>query len=286
MAVTPTFGIVIPTHNEEHNLARLLKSITSQTYTSYSVTVVDQGSTDKTADIAREYGCTFIEIPRPKFYTAPSRSRNIGASLAAGELLLHLDADMELGSSDFLARLRALVDADHQAVVIRELDVASGFWAECKALERSCYWGTTMVAARAVTRELFTRVGGYNEAISSGEDFYVTRLYERETRVGSDQTLLLRHYIGQPSLKTLLRKKFIYGKTADAYIARAQDIGAASASSIIWTSMRAYLKNWKVLGRQPVHCLGIFALRAMELLAVSLGRLNANYQGSDPDTSG
>src|ERR1700738_5084457 len=105
MNAAPTFAIVIPTRNEEHNIERLLASIRAQTCTSYGIVLVDQSSTDRTTEIARTYGCTIVDISRPTYYSPPARSRNIGANSISGEILLHLDADMELGFPDFLRQL-------------------------------------------------------------------------------------------------------------------------------------------------------------------------------------
>jgi glycosyltransferase involved in cell wall biosynthesis len=281
----PTFAIVIPTYNEESSIERLLKSIRRQTEANYSIAVVDQSSQDRTAEIAKSYGCTVIDIPRPHFYTPPARSRNLGAQAIEGKILLHLDADMELDSPNFLKKLETLIDPGHRAVVIHESDVASGFWATCKALERRCYRETEMGAARAVTRELFLRVGGYDEDISSGEDFFITRLYERETQVASDQSLSLRHHVGRPTLGSLLRKKFAYGRTSKIYLLKARKIGARSAASIVRSSLRAYLRNWRLLGEQPAHYVCILPLRAMELLAVRLGMCFGPRAGESPNTS-
>lgn len=271
MSEFATFAVVIPTYNEEHNIERLIRSILVQKDSTYSIVVVDQCSSDRTVQIARSYECDIIEIPRPRFYSPPAQSRNLGARSSEGRILLHLDADMELGSPDFLRRLETLIDSSHSAAVIYESDVASGFWARCKALERFCYRGTEMEAARAVTRELFMKVGGYDEAISSGEDFFITRLFEQHTQVARDETLMLRHYVGRGSLQSMLRKKFAYGRTANTYLAKAREVGAKSGPSIAWSSLRAYLRSWRLLTQQPAHYLFIFPLRVMELVAVWLG---------------
>jgi|ERR1700693_3826143 len=267
----PTFAIVIPTYNEERNIERLLHSIQSQRGSTYSIALVDQSSKDRTVEIAGSFGCTVIQIPSSRFYSPPARSRNLGAKAIDGRILLHLDADMELDSPDFLNQLESKMDIDHRAVIIHEQDVASGFWATCKALERSCYRGTEMEAARAVTRDLFTKVGGYDEDISSGEDFYITRLYELETEVARDHSLHLRHYLGTYTLLSLVRKKFAYGRTAKTYLVKAKSTGAHSAGSIVRSSMRAYIRSWRLLGTQPVHYLAIFPLRAVEFAVVHLG---------------
>jgi glycosyltransferase involved in cell wall biosynthesis len=266
-----TYGIVIPTFNEERNLARLLASIRAQSGSSYSVVVVDQGSTDRTVEIAKSFGCTVISEQRAHFYTPPARSRNRGAQSVTADLLLHLDADMELASPRFLHDAAAAINSEHQALIIEERDIASGFLARCKALERSCYRATRLEAARLATRALFEAIGGYDDDISTGEDQYVTRLYELATNVARAKTLVVNHHTGPYSLRRLLAKKFSYGRTARTYLRKAADIRANSAASIAWISVAAYLANWRLGLQHPVLYLAIFPVRAMELAAVCAG---------------
>ncbi len=277
MTEQEVFGIVIPTYNSERHIGRLLESIRVQDHVSYSVTVVDAGSNDKTVQIARSYHARIIEVSRPEKYTPwithplPAYSRNLGARSTSSRILLHLDSDMELIATDVLTRLEALIDPGHQAAVIHEIDIAEGFWPSCKALERSCYRNTEAEAARAVTRELFELVGGYDQAVSSGEDFLITSQYDRQTRVVRDHDLFVRHHAGRYSLRSHLGKKFVYGRTAKAYLGRAREAGARSSSAIALDSMRAYLRNWRLMFRHPVKFICVIPLRVMEFLAIRLG---------------
>lgn len=270
-AESPLVAIIVPTHNAEHHLPRLLRSIQAQSYHAYAVVVVDQESSDRTVEIAELNHCKAIRLDRPPFYSPPGRSRNVGARALGGDVLLHLDADMELPTTDFLADLIRLFDDRHRAVIIHERDIAVGFWSKCKALERSCYEGTGMEAARAVTRELFTLVGGYDEDVASGEDFFITRLYEQHTSLASDASIVVFHHTGAQSLRAMLRKKYSYGRTANIYLAKAPTIGARSAKAIASASLAAYIANWRLLLSHPFEYLGIFPLRAMELIAVWCG---------------
>jgi arabinofuranan 3-O-arabinosyltransferase len=280
-----TVGIVIPTYNAVGNIDRLLGSIAIQSEVSFTVVVVDQGSRDGTVEIALASGCQVVTLPEPDFYSPPARSRNVGAKSVHGEILLHLDSDMELPAPDFLQRLVGLVAEGNRAIVIHELDVAEGFWARCKSLERSCYRNTNMETARAVTRELFDLVGGYDSDVSSGEDFLITSLYRKQTRIASDEMLVLRHHIGRKSLRSLLHKKFTYGKTARTYLHKAAQVGASTAPSIVGTSIAAYLKNWRLIRNQPLEYVSIFPMRAMEFAALGFGMWLAPRRSRwiDPD---
>lgn len=271
----PQIAVIIPTYNEERNIGRLLESVRRQTVAS-EVVIVDQQSADRTVEIAKSYGCRIVEFPRPAFYTPPGASRNRGVAVSTAPILVHLDADMEFPGDDMLAHIIALIDDSHRAAVIHEIDVANGFWSRCKALERRCYWDTPMESARAVRRDLFDGVGGYDENISSGEDFYVDSLYRHNTVVVRDPRLILLHHPGHQTLFSLLSKKYRYGKTASRYLRKVSSSngGHSTRPGILQASVRAYLGNMSYLFRDPVHYTGIFALRLMEFVAILAGMMS------------
>jgi 4,4'-diaponeurosporenoate glycosyltransferase len=105
----PALSIIIPARNEEHNLRRLLTSINNLSTRPQEVIVVDDDSTDRTADIARELGATLLSAPSlPEGWRGKTWACQHGAEAAAGERLLFLDADTVL-KSDALERIQAAV---------------------------------------------------------------------------------------------------------------------------------------------------------------------------------
>jgi len=91
---TVPLTIVIPARNEEHNLPTLLRSIASQTVKPHQIIVVDDGSTDRTPDMARQFGATVIASqPLPEGWRGKTWACHQGAQMAHGDLLLFLDAD-------------------------------------------------------------------------------------------------------------------------------------------------------------------------------------------------
>lgn len=86
--------IIIPARNEEQNLPVLLRSINAQAVKPAEVIVVDDGSTDRTAAVARELGATVIgSQPLPDGWRGKTWACHQGAQAATGNLLLFLDAD-------------------------------------------------------------------------------------------------------------------------------------------------------------------------------------------------
>lgn len=91
----PDISVIIPTYNAELYIGDCLQSLSSQTFTHFEVICVDDGSTDKTTDLIKEYA---DKDSRISLYEMPhcglaGNMRNEGIDRAKGEYLLFLDAD-------------------------------------------------------------------------------------------------------------------------------------------------------------------------------------------------
>lgn len=99
-------SIIIPARNEATNLPVLLKSIAIQKDKPYEVLVVDDDSTDNTAQVARNYGAQVITFLRDKnHWLGKSAACWAGAQAAHGDYLLFLDADVFLSQENSLLNI-------------------------------------------------------------------------------------------------------------------------------------------------------------------------------------
>jgi len=90
----PSVSVIIPARDEEHNLPMLLRSLASQPVKPPEIIVVDDGSTDRTAELAGQLGATVIASkPLPEGWRGKTWACHQGAQVASGELLLFVDAD-------------------------------------------------------------------------------------------------------------------------------------------------------------------------------------------------
>lgn len=103
-------SIIIPAYNAGAFLAETLQSVLVQTCTDWEILVIDDGSTDNTADVASSFADSRLRLIRQP-NAGVSRSRNKGLELAGGEYLLFLDAD-DLLTPEFLAIRVAALDND------------------------------------------------------------------------------------------------------------------------------------------------------------------------------
>lgn len=92
-------SIVIPAHNEESHIKACIESAIKQNYHNFEIIVVDNASTDKTAEIAKNYGIKVVLETRKGTQWA----RESGRLHACGEIIANLDADC-LPDSDWLTK--------------------------------------------------------------------------------------------------------------------------------------------------------------------------------------
>ena len=111
--VRPLFSIVIPTYNCAHLLTRALDSVCNQTDSACEVVVVDDGSTDATAEVVQSYGQKIRNlIYRYQVNRGPGAARNHGTNLAKGSYLLFLDSDDQLLPDALMHFHRAFLTGD------------------------------------------------------------------------------------------------------------------------------------------------------------------------------
>lgn len=160
----PGVSVVIPARDEEHNLPALLGSLAGQSARPREILVVDDGSTDRTAEVATQLGARVIASqPLPAGWRGKTWACHQGAQAASGDLLCFVDADtwFEAGG---LARVLACYRGGAFSV---------GPWhAVRKPYENlSLFFNLNMVAGTVpdrlfgqmllVAREDYQRVGGH-----------------------------------------------------------------------------------------------------------------------------
>jgi UDP-N-acetylmuramoyl-L-alanyl-D-glutamate--2,6-diaminopimelate ligase len=106
-------SVVIPAHDAEDSLAEAIDSALSQSLPPIEVVVVDDGSSDGTAAVARTFGERVRLLEQPCL--GPSAARNAGVSVCRAPLVAFLDAD-DLWQEDKL-RLQVAALRDHRAVL-------------------------------------------------------------------------------------------------------------------------------------------------------------------------
>jgi glycosyltransferase involved in cell wall biosynthesis len=270
-------SVVVTTRNSGQTLEACLRSIRGQTYAATELVLVDNHSSDDTLEIAKRYADKVATL-------GPERSaqRNHGASLASGDLLLFIDADMVLDPDVVGEGAKLLAAGTVPAVIVPEETVGEGFWTASRALERGCYNGDdTIEAARFYTRAAFVDAGGFDTELNGGEDWDLSRRVARGRRCPRTRAII-HHDEGRTRLRTVYKKRQYYAPGYLAFV-RKHGRGAMAQGNPIFRA--AYVRNWRTLGRHPLLTAGMFTLKAVELAALLEVAVDTRLHGHVRDRS-
>jgi rhamnosyltransferase len=105
-------SVVIPTYNAGPTFERLLRELAAQSVADHELIVVDSGSTDGTAELARRYGATVHQIPKSEF--DHGGTRNLGISLSRGKYVALIVQDAVPFDEHWLAAMIENLERDEQ----------------------------------------------------------------------------------------------------------------------------------------------------------------------------
>ena len=271
MKDSPLVSVVIPTYNSEKTLAKCLESIKNQTYENTESIIVDNFSTDKTTEIAREHGANVIKIKAIR-----SKARNIGIKQSKGYFVLCIDSDMEL-TQKVVERCVETFQLDKNAggIIVPEKSVGNNFWVKVRDFERSFYAGTEIESARFFRKDLAEKVGGYEEDVVFYEE---STLPQKIEKLGHDVKLRVNSYIlhNEPDFNLMiwLKKKYYYAKTLEFYSNKYKDYASRQASVFYRYSLFFKNRNWKRFLSKPLLGLGTLTLKSLEFMVSGMGYLS------------
>jgi glycosyltransferase involved in cell wall biosynthesis len=167
-------SFIVPAHNEESELPSTLDAIhlaASNTAQPYEIIVVDDASTDATAEIASRAGAKIIQINRRQIAAA----RNAGGTAARGKYLFFVDADTRINARHVTQAIDALKAgyAGGSARVVFDGSVPN--WGRVLLFGfGALYFGLNLGAGAFLftTRRNFDSVGGFDEQYFAGEEVY------------------------------------------------------------------------------------------------------------------
>lgn len=165
----PSISVIVPVYNGEKFLTRCLEALNACSPSAYEVLVVDDCSTDKSAEISRQLGA---KVFRMQSQSGPAGARNLGAHNARGEILFFVDADVVV-RPDSLQRVADVFAKDRDvAAVFGSYDdepAEKNFISQYKNLfhhfvhQQSSIEATTFWAGcGAIRRDAFLAAGGYD----------------------------------------------------------------------------------------------------------------------------
>jgi len=189
------YSVIIPAYNEEMLLPNTLQNLKAamNTVSQYGeIVVVDNNSTDKTAEIAKTLDCKVIFEP----YRQIARARNSGARAAQGEFLIFLDADTTLPIPLLMEALRlleggnicgggSLISFDAKLPYLAGKLVR--FWNWLSATKKLAAGSFIFCLARG-----FAGTGGFDEKAFAGEEIILSRRLKNWGRKHKLQFIILK----------------------------------------------------------------------------------------------
>ena len=174
----PLVSVIIPVYNGEEFVARAVDSALEQDYPNMEIIVVDDGSTDHTADVLTGYGDKIRYFYQEN--QGPDAARNHAVSKAQGEYLAFLDADDEWFRGRLRESLKPMIEdksigLTYCYTIARSPDgkeVLYGEEADRKALSKSLFFPPRKLSTPAVTcrRSLYEKAGGFDRPLLAFAD--------------------------------------------------------------------------------------------------------------------
>lgn len=182
------FSVIIPLYNKEKYVEKALKSVINQTFKEFEIIVVDDGSTDKSLEIAKRFqnGNYALQILE-QTNSGVSAARNNAATIANYNYLAFLDAD-DWWDENYLETMRKLIDDFSEGALFAssyfkvkngkhipakigvEQDFKRGYFDYLQAYIDSPYM-PVWTGAAVVKKTVFDEMQGFNPVLKMGEDF-------------------------------------------------------------------------------------------------------------------
>ena len=195
--------VIVPVHNSAGYLRACLEHLSRSSFRDFECIVVDDGSTDDSARVAKQAGVTVLATSSRR---GPAYARNVGAKSAKGEILFFIDADVCV-SRDTLERVYANFEQDSEVSAVigsyDELPESQDFVSLYKNLmhsyvhhnskrEASTFWS----GCGAIRKSVFQEFSGFDEsyqrpAIEDIELGY--RLTAARKKLLLDPAILVKH---------------------------------------------------------------------------------------------
>lgn len=182
----PDYSVIIPAFNEAEELPETLRAIRAAMATQAfagEIIVVDNNSSDDTADIAREHGADKVVF---EAMNQIARARNAGAAVSDTRHLIFVDADTRISSSLLAESLHMLESGGFVgggSVIHFEGEISAvgrfgiGLWERMSKLTNTAAGSYLFCRADA-----FKAVGGFDERLYASEEIRLSRLLKKSGR--------------------------------------------------------------------------------------------------------
>jgi glycosyltransferase involved in cell wall biosynthesis len=280
----PKISVILPTFNRAQSLRRAIASVLTQGYRNFELIIIDDGSTDATAQVIAEFNSEGVRTIAGSTNRGANWARNQGVAQARGEIVCFLDSDDEYRPeklayvADYFERrpdIDLLLDS-HVLHLSRSGSLErrrrdNPVIEDTTAFRSALFYGKLFKATPAVSvrRSALLDVGLFDESLDRAEDLDVVLRIARDHRCAATDAVL---WIKHPSADSI-------SGDPDTYVSMLIDICERHPEYYINPSYRRRLRQY--LAR---HFLTLVQLRAWRMLRRDLHRAKS-YERFDLSVS-
>lgn len=256
--MSKTISVIIPAYNAEKFLAQTLESVLVQTFRDFEVIVVDDGSGDRTAEIARSFGPPVCCLTKKNGGVAIAR--NTGIEQATGKYLAFLDAD-DLWAPTKLEKQLTLLERRQEVGlcftgmyrVTATLQVISNVPAHdyldfCEALLLHLCVVTGSCSSAMLRRELVRRIGGFDPQFSTCADWEYWLRLSRITTFAPVPEPLVKYRVTPGSMSSNLALV-----EQEIFAVLDQFFGARPSERYLKLKNHCYSNHWMIIAGDYLH---------------------------------
>ena len=211
-------SIIIPAYNEEKYLPACLESISNLIYPEDNIEVImiDNGSVDRTRDIAESYGVKVLFNDSKNI----SGLRNLGVRESTGDIIAFIDADCAVSREWLKNAAKYFVNGRVSAwgappIIPKDPTWVQKTWFLVRQKEKPIQevgWLESMNLF--VRKEQFEAIGGFNENLVTCEDVDFCYRIRKYGRIISDKSAEVVHFGEARTIKEFLRKEIWRGRSS------------------------------------------------------------------------
>lgn len=263
----PLVSVIVPTKNSAEFLEECLRSIKAQTYKNIELIVVDNYSTDDTRQIAQKYADKVLE-------KGPERSGqvNYGVIKAKGDYVYKVDSDFVLNKDVIKQCIQEVTKGFDAIVVHNSPDVSVSWIAKIRKFEVDMYkYDLTHSSARFVLKDVYQKIGGFNEKITAGEDY---DFQNKLNRAGYKTGFVAAEAIHRGEPKKFwphMKKYYEYGKDFTNYKAENKEESRKQLGFL----RSVYIKHWQDFILHPIRAVSFMIYNLMKYFSGGVGLLKA-----------
>lgn len=219
----PFFSVVVSLFNKEKSIGNTIKSVLDQTFMDYEIIIINDGSTDRSEEIVREFNDQKIKLYSTK-NQGVSQARNLGIEKSNGKLIAFLDAD-DFWFPEHLFRLQELYyrfpDCGFYATNYEMyfsskktipnvfIDIPKTEWRGIVKdfFKSSMINRITLTSAIAVPKNIFNEIGNFDSKITlgAGEDIDLWIRIALKYKVAFDNQVSTRYQLDSENRVSLTK---------------------------------------------------------------------------------